>query len=171
MTNVIDLVKFCIDNRQNFGDKLISFTGKDQHFLLLILKTFLDISMPCMVYSDTYSKGKRRECISALVTPSEECFAVLVLENLIDVWVTQAHAEVKKEIPSYKIPEFVKSKPQARYQMIRRNQDKSLKIGHWKQEGIIRFNELLNLCCTKARKTTVRDQMEEELLYMFRNEM
>lgn len=188
--SVSDLVDFSRKNGKHFAMKLIMGPSVEQgadeqeEKHLMAYKTFCELSMPNLVYRNTYTFSKQQDLMSTIATSCEEAFAALIVENLINVWISEVHHKVKGKVDSHTIPDFVLEDnfAEAKYQRNYRTKKNKLKIGPWSDSGIRRFNELVGkhseITGSSSRDTTAeekkekdaRKNMEEKLMSIFANE-
>lgn len=90
------------------------------------LEWFFEHLVPCVTGKGEWRKYQKRKVLSEIVSPTDEAFAMLVLENKHATWLPQD----KNNVPAPK------------YTSGNRTKDSSGKYEGWNVCGLTRFNEL-----------------------------
>ena len=155
MNDMKKLVEFCTTNGKKFGNGLLDFENVDGD----MLRYFFDLSMPSM---SNYSYGSRIlfNKFSKVVTEPEEALAYLVIENNYDRWVYQA--EKQRRYDMGEMEQLINNDiPDVQYQKkVKKRKDNVDTAGKWTDEGLERFNELLEMVQHKRKQ---RMNFEQEM--------
>ena len=123
---------------------------------------FCDYFLSCVVGRSSYKQNMAAMTITDLATSSDEAFAILCIENNIDVWEYNCAIEKAKQSVE-PLPEDERSKKPVPKYTGNSVEDTGGKHQGWSEEGISRFNELHNSIESKRLNTV---QLEED----FRNQ-
>ena len=123
---------------------------------------FCDVFLKLIVGVSIWKYGVCHKTVSELATPSDEAFALLLLENTWDQWFTRDLAEYKNERKYNEVTgEWEKRKPV--YGKWTRGAGGEPCYGGWTEDGVNRFNEL----CILVNQNRV-DNHAVEVAYMHR---
>jgi len=95
---------------------------------------FCDRILPCVIGKMEWSKEVYSKEISKIATPTDEAWALLLLENSWDLWHQMAEYELKAE----KLPKELRVKTKWTSTAI-----SAVKYEGWGEDGIPRYNELV----------------------------
>jgi len=123
---------------------------------------FCDVFLKLIVGISTWKYGVCHKTVSELATPSDEAFALLLLENTWDQWSTCDLAEYKdKRKYNEVMGEWEKCKPV--YGKWTRGAGGERRYGGWTENGVNWFNEL----CIHVNQNRT-DHRAVEVAYMHR---
>ena len=155
-----DLVDYCENNSQSFGDVLLDIRRTSEK----MYKIFLDLAMPAIALK-TFKESMIVDKLSKNITESEEAFALLVFENNFERWKWQAEQEHIKSnggsISNGEAPDVLYQKK------VKKRRDDRDTAGKWLSIGLERFNELAK-GVRKARSE--RLEYEERLFALYCDE-
>lgn len=165
MKLLLDLYASCPEGK--FATSLLDQRNVDMN----LFKFILDIAMPAIVKLN-YENSAAFDKLSEHVTLSEEAFAFLVLENLLDRWVFIAKREYVESgnklqgIDLGKEDQFKFDKlPGSKYQLNSRTKKNPSFLGRWTSSGFAQYNELLAKVKDERDKRT---DFESKLVAMYK---
>ena len=154
------LIRFCKDNGEKFGEKLLLYDKIDIQLAIY----FLDLSMPAISVR-SYNHEKPFKLMSKIVTVAEEAFAVLVLENYLQRWIWHAEKEaLRTQREQNGIEDLIEdgdNAPRLLYQYnVKKRKDNIHTSGKWTDDGKERYNVFIEL--VENRRVESKD-FEERL--------